>query len=241
MAKKGYQHIVRKQASNLDLACQCLRGVVGDKSWVYELSSAAAEIRNKCKGDDWTIDIQDLDIPITEPRHLLPSSLKNNLKLFVSIRMTGDGKLWDECSNCIKSLGFKVVVKEKVPVDPNKTFSTGFHIDKVDGNDDLSEMHPLYHVHFLNESKINGTEALSMDVPRLMHHPVDTILGILMVLANYNKPLYDKLRGDGGFMGLCRDSANHILAPYFNSLASAKWKESPHSTFDNDICPYLVL
>ena len=161
--------------------------------------------------------------------------------MFVSISMEGSGKDWVEGRDCIKSLLFKVVVLEKTPRDKQKYFQTGFHIDRVDAMDDLSEMHPLYHVHYLNESKINDTEAMSMDVPRLMHHPVDVFLGILLVYANYNSAGYNMLLQDGNFMSLCRESANHILAPYFNSLYKITSDEESVTEYDKTLCPYLTI
>ena len=101
-------------------------------------------------------------------------------------------------------------------------------------------MHPLYHVHFLNESQVEGTDVLSMDVPRLMHHPVDVLLGILMVYANYNQTGYNKLLQDGNFLGLCRDSAKHILTPYYLSLSKVLCSDGSVLDDDKALCPYLT-
>ena len=241
MGKKSYQHIVMKQASKLEMAVSCLRRSLGDEVWLCNLSTAASEIRKKCKGDDWSVDILDMEMPIEHPRHLKPSHLKGNLKMFVTIRMEGNGREWDDENDCIKSLSFKVEVCENNRKDYEKYFQTGFHIDKVNDTDNISEMHPLYHVHFLNESKIGVDEALAMDVPRLAHHPVDVLLGILLVYANYNPEGYKKLLHDGHFMGLCRDSAKHILGPYYRSLFSVSQLEENIKEYDKSLCPYLTV
>lgn len=241
MGKKNYQHIVKKQASNLEKAVNFLRTSLGNVGWLRNLSDAASEIKKNCKGDDWSVNIMDMEIPIESPKHLKPGYLRGNLKMFVSIRMEGHGKAWDDEEDCIKSLCFKVEVRENSRKDDNKYFQTGFHIDKVDGTDDTSEMHPLYHVHFLNESIIQETEALSMDIPRLAHHPVDVLLGILLVYANYNQEDYQKLLHDGHFMGLCRDSAKHILGPYYRSLFNVSHLEENIKEYDKSLCPYLTV
>ena len=181
-----------------------------------------------------------MELPIENPKHLKPNKLKGNLKMFVSISMEGSGKGWKNEEDCIKNLCFKVEVIGKDQKDPQKIFQTGFHIDMVDDKDDSSEMHPLYHVHFLNDSLIEGTEVLAMDVPRLMHHPVDVLLGILLVYANYNQTGYKKLLNDGLFMGLCRDSAKHILTPYYQSLSKVPWTEGVITEYDKSLCPYLT-
>lgn len=240
MGKKNYRNIVQAQAANLDKAVGSLKSTLGDVAWLRNLAEAASTIREKCKGDDWSIQIDDMELPIENPKHLKPRKLKGNLKMFVSISMEGSGKGWKNEEDCIKNLRFKVEVIEKDQKDPQKYFQTGFHIDMVDDKDDSSEMHPLYHVHFLNDSLIEGTEVLAMDVPRLMHHPVDVLLGILLVYANYNPTGYRKLLNDGLFMGLCRDSAKHILTPYYQSLSKVPWTEGVITEYDKSLCPYLT-
>jgi len=243
MGKKNYQSIVKTQASKLLKAVGSLRGTLDDVGWLRNLSEAACEIREKCKGDDWSVNIVDMELPIDNPKHLKPGRLYDNLKLYVSIHMEGRGKEWAEGMDCIKSLCFKVDVYEKNQKDDKSFFHTGFHIDKVEDKDDLSEMHPLYHVHFLNNSQIEGIEALAMDIPRLMHHPVDVLLGVLLVYANYNQAGYKKLLEDGLFMGLCRDSAKHLLGPYYRGLAHMHWigDEMNVIEYEKSLCPYLTV
>lgn len=240
MARNKYQNIVQAQASNLDKAVGFLKATLGDLPWLRNLSEAASDIRANCKGDDWSVQIRDMEMPIENPKHLKPRIMEGNLKMFVSITMEGRGKEWKEGEDCIKSLYFKVEVLERNQGDPQRYFQTGFHIDRMDDNDDPSEMHPLYHIHFLNDSQIGGTEVLSMDVPRLMHHPVDVLLGVLLVYANYNKSGYDKLKSDGHFMALCRDSAKHILGPYYQSLSKVPWDAGFVTDYDKTLCPYLI-
>lgn len=239
MGKAKYNNIVKSQAANLEKAVGFLKTSLGDVPWLRDLTEAASSIRENCKGDDWALNIIDMEMPIENPKHLKPGRLKGNLKMFVSISMEGRGKDWKEKNDCIKSLRFKVEVLEKDQSDNQKYFQTGFHIDKIDDKDDPLEMHPLYHVHFLNDSQIEGTEVLSMDVPRLMHHPVDVILGVLLVYANYNKAGYNKLKDDGNFMGLCRDSAEHILKPYYQGLSNIL-SGGFVTAYDKSLCPYLT-
>lgn len=240
MGKNKYNNVVKLQASKLEMAVNFLKSTLGEVAWLHSLSDAASSIRENCKGDNWSISIIDMEMPIEDPKHLKPSNLTGNLKMFVSISMEGSGKDWKENNDCIKSLEFKVVVFERNQLDTQKTFQTGFHIDKTDNKDDPSEMHPLYHVHFLNDSQIEGTEVLSMDVPRLMHHPVDVLLGVLLVYANYNKSGYGRMKQDGNFMGLCRDSAEHILTPYYQSLSKVPWTAGLATAYDKSLCPYLT-
>lgn len=242
MANIKYNSVVLSQASSLEKAVEFLRNTLGDDAWLwlYKLSEAASSIRENCKGDDWAVQIDDMEIPIEPPKHLKPKKLAGNLKMYVSISMEGSGEAWKNNEDCIKSLRFKVEVLEKDKNDAQKFFHTGFHIDKMDSKDTTSEMHPLYHVHFLNDSQIEGTDVLAMDVPRLMHHPIDIFLGILLVYANYNQTGYKKLLQDGYFMGLCRKSAKHVLEPYYRSLSKVPWTDGLITEYDKSLCPYLT-
>lgn len=239
MGKAKYNNIVKSQAASLEKAVGFLKTSLGDVPWLHDLSEAASSIRENCKGDDWAINIVDMDMPIENPKHLKPRALEGKLKVFVSISMEGSGKDWKEGKDCIKSLRFKVEVLEKNQDEEQKYYQTGFHIDKLDEKDDSTEMHPLYHVHFLNDSMIAGIEVLGMDVPRLMHHPVDVILGVLLVYANYNKSGYVKMLKDGNFMGLCRTSAEHILKPYYQGLSNIL-SGGFVTAYDKSLCPYLT-
>lgn len=240
MAVKNFRGIVIHQAATLEKAVNCLIPTFGNTGWLGKLKGAAEDIRCNGSSNDWVVNIEDMELPIDNPKHLEPHTLNNNLKLFVSISMEGSGELWKEGKDCIKSLRFTVRVKEKYQKDDQHSFQTGFHIDKVGKKDDSSEMHPLYHVHFLNESCIDGIMPLSMDVPRLMHHPVDALLGLLLVFANYHKDGYKKLTSNGNFMSLCRESAKHILVPYYTSLSKVPWTEGFVSEYDKSLCPYLT-
>lgn len=245
MGNKSYRAIVKRQAAHLSHAYNYLINTLCETRQqqnsigLHIINDVASNINNNCEGDSWTVDIKEMELPIATPRHLKPGNRKLKLKLFVSIKMICSAKSWDAKEDCIKSLNFKVNVFGIDSSNANNILHTGFHIDKVEKHDSSMEMHPLYHVHFINESKIEGIEALSMDVPRLMHHPVDVLLGLLLVFANYNQEVYNKLLNNGNFMGLCRESANHILVPYFKSLSAVSM---PGDSVLKDVellCPYM--
>ena len=62
MGKKGYQHIVKRQATKLEMAATSLKTTLTNAGWLRNLSEAASEIKEKCKGDDWLVDILDINI-----------------------------------------------------------------------------------------------------------------------------------------------------------------------------------
>lgn len=241
---KNYKHIIQGYASRLDKAVNYLRNALGDAPWIHYLSDAANDIRTKNNGVEWTVEVTDMDLPIVgAPMHLKPQSIAEKLKMFVSIKMTCSAKLWEKKEDCITDLCFKVSIQEIDNLDTTNVLQTGFHIDRTTDNEKFKhdEMHPLYHLHFLNESIIGGKETLSMDIPRLAHHPVDLFLGLMIVFANYDKNTFDTLKDDPNFSGLCKESADHYIEPYLRSLSKLPWGDSFKNQYDKDLCPYLVL
>lgn len=241
---KNYKSIILKQASRLEKAVIYLRNILDDTLWLQSLQDAAADIRAKCNGVDWTVEITDMDLPMDcNPMHLKPPILANKLKLFVSIKMTCNAELWNTGKDCIIDLCFKVSIQEKENRNCEKIYHTGFHIDKTNDEEKLvhEEIHPLYHVHFVNDSKIGEFETLSMDIPRLSHYPVDLFLGLMLVFANYNKSVYDKLKDNGHILGLCKESAQHYVKPYIQSLVEETKEQWEKQKCNKELCPYLVL
>lgn len=110
--------------------------------------------------------------------------------------------------------------------DSIKFLQSSWHIDKHDPNRKVSSSHPLYHFEYGN-SEINKSEDFNfgdfiiLDTPRIMHPPLDIILGIDFVIKNFYKyqdhhlltenPLYKKH---------IKNAQTRLWRPYFISLAS---------------------
>lgn len=231
---------ISKQVSNIKKACGFLRTTLNDSYWISQLAGYA-DTMTQNKDGNWRIEIDSLELPIEKQKHIKPEGLNDNLKLFVSICMEWNEQLWNKCEDCIKKLNFSVNIIENNIIDSQCNYQMGFRIDKCLTGNNSSDMHPLYHIHYVNGSIIDGKQTISMDVPRLAHHPVDLLLGILLAYANFNTADYQKIIEDGGFMSLCRDSADHIIAPYFNALSRSPWKKDISSDYSKALCPYLVL
>ncbi|WP_157886714.1 hypothetical protein [Hymenobacter sp. PAMC 26628] len=92
-----------------------------------------------------------------------------------------------------------------------------------------AEAHPLYHVQFGSAKIGKEKEALGldlvnsgnlfMDTPRLMHHPLDLVLGIDFLLSNYLPVAWDALQRDGHYANLCRKYQAAFWKPYIHAIA----------------------
>jgi len=240
MAKKNnYKTLRQRIASDLEMAANSTACILPTAySQLYE---AANQIRKGEVDDVWEYSFTELELPIQKPRHLSPNNIKV-LHLFLDVKVKGNLDKYDGCTDGdpLMELNYRVrVVGESN--NKNEKFTLGFHIDRVGDQDDSLEIHPLYHIHYFNESQSMdaGFVTLDMDAPRLVHHPVEAIIGILLAMANYNPDLYEKLRDNAIYMNLCNYYFDRIVKPYFESLSRA-WGLKIDSIVDAnpEICPY---
>lgn len=79
---------------------------------------------------------------------------------------------------------------------------------------------------------------LLLDPPRLMHPPMDGILAIDFVLANYAGSAWKALREDPQYTNLIVPQFKRFWKPYFDAVASS-W-ENPKSINSGFLCPFIV-
>jgi hypothetical protein len=82
---------------------------------------------------------------------------------------------------------------------------------------------PRYHVQAGGNSLDNEYcwlhEAIS--VPRLLHPPVDLVLACELVAANFFGDHASRLLDDAQWVGVMRQSQEHLLMPYFSQCSNA--------------------
>ncbi|MGN8711189.1 hypothetical protein ACTNDU_09385 [Hallella faecis] len=237
-------------ASDLKKFANVLQNTFGRTFALSPITSAIEEVKTYGEEGRWGYSVENLIIPTKITRHLCPSNLKK-CELSVSAQVKGSTKNWDE-KGLVERLddsNFNATLRAENYKKPNVTFEykVGFHIDKLRDSDGSEEMHPLYHVHYFNESGIEGDNnmrAFNLDSPRLAHHPVDFILGTILVIANFNKQKYDEICENGLCKGLCLEYANKIIRPYYKSISDIfgdKDDEFKSPIKENTYLPYLSL
>src|SRR5690606_22254631 len=96
-----------------------------------------------------------------------------------------------------------------------------------EGDNDPNDCHPIYHLQFggrkLEKKYLDFGNALILDTPRVVHYPMDVILGVDFVLSNFFSASWRKLRQDGEYVNLVRDYQSYFWKPYAHSNAS-HWK-----------------
>lgn len=78
-------------------------------------------------------------------------------------------------------------------------------------------------------------ETFFVDPPRLMHPPMDGILAIDFLLANYDGAMWKQLRDDGQYANLVNAKLKELWEPYFKSIAGSWY--NPREKLSCFLCP----
>jgi hypothetical protein len=125
------------------------------------------------------------------------------------------------------------------------------HLDRHPNNSYSDDPHPKYHFQFggrkLSEKITNDAEYgknMFFDAPRIMHYPMDFILGIDFILSNYYSSVWNTLKETNHqYNSLIAKYQEIFLKPYFNSMSQHWSIRTPFTQRDwntQDICPQIV-
>lgn len=194
--------------------------------------------------DYWGYEIEDFKIPVETVRHLRPKSVDvKKVELILNMKLVADKNNWDNLNDPLVELNFNVIVKG---AGATPHFFC-FHIDKHDHAtmQATEEPHPVYHLQFssnpMDTEEFNYGEIMVLDTPRIIHHPIDFILGIGFLTSNFFPMAFDDMMSDGYFAGLYKRYQEKILQPYFHTLAST-WTYDKHNIiWDKEhLCPSFL-
>ena len=170
----------------------------------------------------WGYDIEDFEIPVETIKHIKPDDIKD-AKAILNLKLRANISKWDTFEDPLVELSFNVILK-----GIGKTvYFFGFHIDKHTSTAHSDEPHPIYHLQYnLNpreSEKPNLGEIFYIDTPRIMHKPLDFILGIGFLTSNFYPTAYNVLIEDANYVKLSKKYQKSFWRPYFHTLAN-HWK-----------------
>lgn len=133
-----------------------------------------------------------------------------------------------------------------------KDLLSAWHLDRhiSKEGDEMCTDHPLYHFQFggkkMREQIQEYGELLVPEAPRIAFPPMDAVLAVNFVLANFFgdqwKSLVDLEEGDDEYRKLVADAQNRLWRPYAQALSTA-WTPGPFSSHDwppGSIWPQLI-
>ena len=192
----------------------------------------------------WGYTISDIKFRVDQStlKHISPTGF-TNVEVIINLDVESKINEWGKLNDPFRSLSFRSLIKG-TNSKTGKVHYLGFHVDRYDGSE-TKEIHPLYHLQYVQNSKIKSKEefdhgeTLQLDVPRMMHVPVELILGVSIILSNFSPSIYSKLIKERQFVNLCKKYQERIWRPYFNSLENF-WIKNPTEWDPKLICPYLL-
>lgn len=198
--------------------------------------------------DCWGYEITDLKIPVDTIKHIKPKEIINNkLELILNMKLIASFKDWERLNDPFIELNFNVIIRGiSIKENDEESHYFCFHIDKHDMAENSEEPHPIYHLQYSNNpyksTNFNYGSTLYIDTPRILHHPVDLILGIGFLTSNFFPSAFEAIMDDGFFPGLYKKYQDRIIKPYFHTLAS-HWDYNKSNVVwkpTKDLCPFLI-
>lgn len=243
MAKKNYWDDRKKTAAALRHLGTILarNGVCVDTS---PISRAADQCSSNTspRDDRWGYDISNLVFNISAPKGTLPNTLqKFRAELSVSVSGHFSADTGDQFTK------LEVNLEKFAQGQGGASLQAAWHFDRhiIDVTKDdrhiTDDIHPLYHFQFggARMTKIHHRlgDTLLLDPPRLMHPPMDGILAIDFVLANYAGKIWKILRDDEQYKRLVIPQFEKIWKPYFSAVTDS-WI-NPRTDISGYLCPFI--
>lgn len=162
------------------------------------------------------------------PRNTYPEKAYN-MRLELDINLVADYKNYGNYADPFKHLEFNIVVRGDLITDTTESMDLicSYHLDRhlrEKDDRDPEEVHPDYHFQFgghkLEKNGRNFGCSLMLDSPRIVHYPLDIILGVDFVLANFFGKDWREIRRKGDYVSLVRKYQNAFWRPYAHAKAS---------------------
>ncbi|MBI2272550.1 MAG: hypothetical protein HYU70_02030 [Bacteroidetes bacterium] len=188
----------------------------------------------------WGYEIPGLILEIPINRHSNQGVTK--VELTLEMKLVADYREWTTMNDPFAELCFRVALRGI----GTTTFFSGFHIDRHDMTTTPTDPHPLYHFQYNvnphNAKPFNYGSILHLDEPRIVHFPLDFVLGIGFLTSNFFPMAFDALIDNGTYANLYKKYQNCIWKPFSHSLANHWTYNSASITWKPTklLCPYLI-
>jgi hypothetical protein len=231
--KKDNSPAIRAQiAANLDNFARLLdkERLVRDLSPLY---NAAKMCRNNVPAKGvWGYDVENLifrglgDIKVFQNEFDI-----KNANLIFSMTVKGLCEPSEDTDPLI-ALGMQIIIDGFYIGDDAKPAFSAWHLDRHNLEGESAFFHPLYHMSFGGmhlESQLDSknTSVFLADTPRLIHLPMDAILGIDYVLTNFWQSSMLGFRNEGAYINLLAESQRNLWKPYIDTLHGF-WQPNAH-------------
>jgi hypothetical protein len=237
MDKEAY---ILQMASDIEMLAELLTNYNVETKGMYVISG------NLKKNKSLKYKLRPLRIEIDNdekfPKKLSHQKSAENLVLFFDMNIEGDCDRLFADSDPFNTFSFNIMVRGRNKNNPTSNLLYSIHFDKHDGTPSY-QAHPLYHFQFggnkLKEEEIDHGQALFLDSPRIMHHPMEFILGIDFILSNFFPTIWNKIKEHRNYKKIIMKYQKDFIQPYFKSIVE-HFETSPTAWSPQEIYPQLV-
>jgi hypothetical protein len=216
---------ITNMASDLTALAEILNKEGIDTSQFYTISGQLKQPPLKYKLLPFKIEIKDSE---KFPKRLSHKHSARNLELFFDLEIECDTTNFKNNNDPFSQYSFNVVIKGRNKHNANSKLIYAIHFDKhnlheqEEGNTP-NQAHPAYHFQFggnklEDQEKLDSGRALFLDAPRIMHHPMELILGIDFILSNFFPNIWNKIKLLPTYRKILKKYQKDFILPYFKSV-----------------------
>jgi len=238
---------IMQMASDLTELAEILNNEGIETSQIYTISNQLNKKKNLgYKLLPFRMEIKDED---KFPKKLSHQKSSINLELFLDMEIACDNENIFNGKDPFTLFSFNVVVKGKNKNNSSSKLLYAIHFDKHNITQSSNQAHPNYHFQFggnrmredENYKSINLDfgQALFLDAPRVMHHPMELILGMDFILSNFFPEIWNRIRSIRKYKKILKKYQKDFILPYFKSIVS-HFEDTSYPWNAQDIYPQLI-
>lgn len=197
-------------------------------AYIIDLSGLerAVDAVKKSPNSNWQYKVEKI---IFKDLYLNNSGISENTLLEMTIKISGDYHNANPICDSLTEYCLEFLVKQQTDEQEIKNaYRFERHI-YAHGDDTPEFIHPVYHLQYggdklTNDEDFNTGDVLFCDAPRILHPPMDIILAIDFILANYYSfhvcEEYKQLLKDNHYQRIIKNAKDRFWKPYFLGLAA---------------------
>lgn len=188
------------------------------------------------------------------PKKLSHQKSATDLELYFDMKIDCDCGGFVTNKDPFREFSFNIIVKGKNKHNSSSKLLYAIHLDRHNLEEEKEgntphQAHPVYHFQFggnrLNEDEhamptnLDHGQALFLDAPRIMHHPMELILGIDFILSNFFPAIWNKIKNITTYRKILKKYQKDFILPYFKSVVE-HFEGSSNPWASKDIYPQLI-
>jgi hypothetical protein len=183
------------------------------------------------------------------PKKLSHQKSAIDLVLYFDMKINCNSENFASNKDPFSEFSFNIVIKGKNKNKISSKLLYAIHFDKHNVVQTSNQSHPNYHFQFggnrLKEDENNRLtdldfgQALFLDAPRVMHHPMELILSIDFILSNFFPTIWNKIKLLPIYKKILRKYQKDFILPYFKSIVQ-HFEDTKNEWNAQEIYPQLI-